>query len=151
VAVMAEVQQQHNDAGVQAGAPDAAEPPVPAPQQRRVVGGPRLPERPVRRNAAVGPDAPAALNAGALPFAPGAPPPAAPATPQFRTDQRAPPETTGDSEDAELRGAASAAAISPGPHGGGGSSPGSSSRRGESPSSSADTSSSMSQRLATAL
>ncbi|KAI3436559.1 hypothetical protein D9Q98_005975 [Chlorella vulgaris] len=151
VAVMAEVQQQRNDAGVQAGAPDAAEPPVPAPQQRRVVGGPRLPERPVRRNAAVGPDAPAALNAGALPFAPGAPPPAAPATPQFRTDQRAPPETTGDSEDAELRGAASAAAISPGPHGGGGSSPGSSSRRGESPSSSADASSSMSQRLATAL
>lgn len=45
------------DAGMQAGPPGAAEPPIPAPQQRRVVGGPRLPERPARRNAAAGPDA----------------------------------------------------------------------------------------------
>lgn len=91
------------DAGVQAGAPGAAEPPVPAPQQRRVVGGPRLPERPARRNAAVGPDA--ALAPAQQPLAP---PPAAPHTPQFR-DQRA-PTPTGDSEEAELRAAAAAAA-----------------------------------------
>lgn len=67
---------QQADAGVQAGGPGAAEPPVPAPQQRRVVGGPRLPDRPARRNAAVGPGpaggaAAAAAGAGDR----GAPPP----------------------------------------------------------------------------
>lgn len=68
-------QAQQADAGVQAGGAGAAEPPVPVPQQRRVVGGPRLPDRPGRRNAAVGPGpqpgAAAAAGAGDR----GAPPP----------------------------------------------------------------------------
>ncbi|KAL4457541.1 hypothetical protein ABPG75_012406 [Micractinium tetrahymenae] len=101
---------QQQDAAVQAGGPGAAEPPIPAPQQRRVVGGPRLPDRPARRNAAAGPDA-----APVLPQQPLAPPPAAPHTPQFR-DQRA-PTPAGDSEEAELRAAAAAAAAGASPAG----------------------------------
>ena len=68
-------QAQQADAGVQAGGQGAAEPPVPAPQQRRVVGGPRLPDRPGRRNAAVGPGPQPGAAAAAGMGDRGAPPP----------------------------------------------------------------------------
>ncbi|KAL6782556.1 hypothetical protein ACKKBG_A07265 [Auxenochlorella protothecoides x Auxenochlorella symbiontica] len=63
------------------GEAGGAEPPVPAPQERRapgVGGGPRLPARPVRRGAAAGSGSPA--GAAAAPAAG----PAGPPTPQFR-------------------------------------------------------------------
>lgn len=67
-------QAQQADAGMQAGGPGAAEPPVPAPQQRRVMGGPRLPDRPGRRNAGVGPEPQAGAAAAGVGDR-GAPPP----------------------------------------------------------------------------
>ncbi|GAB4820948.1 hypothetical protein N2152v2_007994 [Parachlorella kessleri] len=78
-----------NDAGLQAD----EEPPAPEPQQRRrVVGGPRLPDRPVRR------------GGGVI-----APPPQAPHTPLSR-EPRAPSPALDSSDDAELQAAAAAAA-----------------------------------------
>ncbi|PRW56300.1 hypothetical protein C2E21_5178 [Chlorella sorokiniana] len=107
-------QAQQAHAGVQAGGPGAAEPPVPAPQQRRVVGGPRLPDRPGRRNAAVGPEPQPGAAAAAGVGDRGAPQPQAPHTPLYR-DQRA-PTPAGDSEEMEARAAAAASpGMSPSP------------------------------------